>query len=333
MGRSWAVLLLLMLASCGSSQEAATPADPPIAEPRCIESAWPAVEGATAPIAAPNEASSVSNLNDLAATLEGLPMRRGIPAVGAFPISAGALASAWPAHDPHGCHVIRRALGLDALPRGKVRAARSDRDLGSTRLSILLIGPGTGPFAAWVDLPTGDPRGAVLIRPGHSDSFADHDARIGDALRDAGWAQVHLQARLYQGSGEDEVTRAWLRAGSSLLAVRHIETVAVGAWVRQLPWARGKPLGVLGHSGGGVAACLTPRLFDGFDFVVSDFCADLALPASTERIGDGFHPELLPYRELLNDVDGLPTPTLVTPYNFDGSADAVVTWLSERRTR
>ena len=326
------ILCLLLFTACASPAPPSGPAVAPSAS-TCARLAPPPITSTSGAVEVPSEASSTETLRALAAALPGLPQRPGIPASGAFAISIAPLARAWPVGDAEGCGVIMDALALSARPAGPAVAVGGADPAGRARPAALLDHPATGPFAVWLDPPAGPPRGTVLIRPGHSDSFADHDARIGDALRAAGWMQVHLQGRLYQGSGEDEATRAWLRAGSSLLAVRTVETLVAAAWARTQPWADGNPLGVLGHSGGGVATCLLPRVVDGLDFVVADFCADLALPESTARIGDGFHPDLLPYRELLNEVGALGTPTLLTPYNFAGSADEVVAWLSERRRR
>jgi len=335
--------VLLLLAACGASdglppgaQEgdlAVSPSPPADASDPPAScgwgTTWPTVASsvATAPLVAPSEEAAEATLRALGDALSGLPPREFVPAAGPFDVGPVPLATAWPPLDPAGCATVTAALALPARPPGGTAETGTPSADRSTP-DVLLSSPETGSFALWIDRPERTSKGTVLVRFGHSDSFADHDARVGDALREAGWTQVFLQARLYQGRGEDPVTRQWLRAGSSLLRVRVQEAVLAGAWVRAQPRASGHPVGLLGHSGGGVQACLVPRVFDGFDFVVSDFCSDLALPESTSAIGDGFVPELLPVRGLLGDVDGLATPVLVTPYNFEGATDRVVRWLA-----
>lgn len=327
---------------CESGPEDEQPDGPDV--PSCGWVGWPTVGDLVEaePLSPPGDEESESELYQIADTLlSSEPTEGWIPQTGVLEIEDWKLVDEWPDDPgPPGCALLSSAVGLESMsgladlevsayPVTQESQPPEGGDGSGLpwELATVLDSPWTGKFALWTTVPPLS-HGTVVVRLGHNDSLAEHDARVGALLWDAGWAQVVVQARLYSSGDEDGVTRYFLRRGGSLLSVRFAETALAGSWAREQEWGQGLPLGLLGHSGGGIYACLLIRLFEEFDFAVTDLCYSPALPGEHGSVGDDYHPALSPYTELLPDSDGLVTPMLLVDYGYGDYWGAVITdWI------
>lgn len=347
----WVILAAMWLGGCAgepappaASMSATSAAAPPCAWHQ-DPVPWPTVAQslAEAPLQVPTAAQSAVDLIELSGRLHAArPVLDFPPSTGPIELPDVAVTRRFPEGDrlsPVACRTVAGGLDLEpflaladlpataqlspSLPAANPAEGRRVHDVAARFDS-----PWTGPFVAWVDLPVGDVVGVAIVRLGHDDSLVAHRARVGDGLLVGGWAQVVVQARLYDDLGaEDRVARRWLRAGSSLLSVRLVETVIAAAWARQQPWSKGRPMGLVGHSGGGAAVCLLPRVHPGFDFVVTDLCSDFLPGAAAEQIGDDYNVALRRYWGALGDLHQLDTPSLKVQYGYPDGAPTVLRWL------
>lgn len=197
-------------------------------------------------------------------------------------------------------------------------------------------------------LDTVAPVPAVLALPGHPftdavdlEFLADQH---GEALSRAGHAVLVPTVRAYDAwHAEDAATVALCCAGTSLLAVRHYETLVLQRLLRDLQ-ERGRlgRLAVVGHSGGSVLGRSLLRHASGFDAAVFDFAGEYAwgLPCDDEQgsplcLQEETHPGLHPLRRQLADGDLVPwtLPVLEQPYGYPDGPDQVLDFLAEQLAR
>src|SRR5215217_8103468 len=135
-----------------------------------------------------------------------------------------------------------------SLPRTFIGAAtrRSQRRLSMAQ-AVQYLEAEAGPRLAYRSWrATGDTRAAIVIVPGFN-SHSGHYAAVGQRLADNGYAVYAIDLR---GRGESEGDRFFVRDFAE-----YAEDVGrLVARARELE--RGAPLYLIGHSAGGVVACL-----------------------------------------------------------------------------
>ena len=167
--------------------------------------------------------------------------------------------------------------------------------------------------------PEGDgPFGVVVAIHGHHESaevwLAGRQAAI---LLDAGYAIVAPTLRVNDaGTMETEVTRTLLGAGFSFAGLRVYEHLLAMRYAASIPELDRCRMGLLGHSGGAVAANVTLWVDPGIRGLITDLQSNYFV-GDHQYILDETAPGLYRLSTFINDFEQSPVPALLVPYNFE----------------
>ena len=167
--------------------------------------------------------------------------------------------------------------------------------------------------------PEGEgPFGVVVAIHGHHESaevwLAGRQAAV---LLDAGYAIVAPTLRVNDaGTVETEVTRTLLGAGFSFAGLRVYEQLLAMRYAASIPELDRCKVGLLGHSGGAVAANVTLWLDPGIRGLITDLQSNYFV-GDHQYILDETAPGLYRLSTFINDFEQSPVPALLVPYNFE----------------
>lgn len=235
--------------------------------------------------------------------------------------------------------LIRQELGIAPLLEGlhttarKVEVVRSWREPSVTGYDLLFEDPLVGQWRAILLLPDDPPeRGfpGLLGVHGHADGPEDFLlGQHGAALARSGLAVlVHEQRASAAGRGEDQVARALLGAGGSLMAVRIYESLVGLEFLRALSEVDSERLALVGHSGGSLQNLLTVRLTQGFAAHINDGRAEYS-SWDEGLIADETLPGLYPHSDSLSRLEAIPTPSLRLGYGYPRGPGPILEFLGK----
>lgn len=204
-----------------------------------------------------------------------------------------------------------RSLRVEVLERDDSPGARSARWIADDPL--------VGRFSGTTLLPDGDgPHPALVVAHGHNQSGADwaslYDAR---SLADEGYVVFLPDARVSRADEyESAVTKQLLLNGLTFVGVRSYEHLVTLKYAASLSEVDACRVGLVGHSGGSVAANLTTRVSLGFVAVVTDLVSDFYQELQGGILLDETSPAVHGLAPEINDLSDVHVPVLKVDYGY-----------------
>jgi hypothetical protein len=192
------------------------------------------------------------------------------------------------------------------------------------QLTLVLDDPFVGEIEALHLLPADreGPFATVLVLPGHGDDAVQHrDGRFGWVFPSQGMAALILTFRGYQQPVDHTMTTEFLCQGFSLMSLRAYEALVAEKYLLATDLACNSALGILGHSGGSIAANLLTwmeqnparaQVSDG----TTDYWNVLKHPSGLVELDCETHEGLWQLGERINDLAAAPRPTKLVPYAY-----------------
>jgi hypothetical protein len=176
-------------------------------------------------------------------------------------------------------------------------------DFGAILLTPLAAAPG-GP--------------GVVVLPGHGeDAQAWIDRHHGERYPQAGISMLILTSRgMCVDEAEDEASRAALRAGTSVLALRMYESVRALRFLQALPEVGFDRVGLMGHSTGSIASNAIARTDAGFAALVTDLTGTYYNYISRPLFADAMAPRVYPWHVVIADISTAGIPAIEVGYGY-----------------
>lgn len=201
--------------------------------------------------------------------------------------------------------------------------AEQEHDTYADR-TLLFEGPATGTFPARLLVPHGPgPFPAVVGLHGHGDTPSKFlDKYMGHELADAGYVVLVPLLRAHDCSQtENDVARALLEDGFTLMGMRVWEALLMARYLKSRPFVAPDRLGLLGHSGGSSTANLVVRVTGCYAALVTDYLQDYRNTCGPDDIHCETIPAVAPLAPDVNDASTLPIPRLKVSYAFEGDEE------------